>query len=108
MSLFLPEGRFYNPTKILLVVSMTSIICQRYHNDEILRFGTHGFLIFATHGKLLSIFQILYTSVLPKTVLNIAAGYFVLPVLTICICVAVGSILKKKIPKIYFYLTGGR
>ena len=108
ISLFLPEGHFYNPTKILLAVSMIFIVCQKWHSNKILQFGTYGFWIFATHGKLLSIFQILYTRVLPKTDLNTVIGYFILPILTICICVIIGDMLKKKLPQIYFYLTGGR
>ena len=69
---------------------------------------TYSFWIYLTHGKLLSILQIIVSKIAYENVVVAYLGYFILPVVTIGICVLVGKIMKKFAPKVFDILVGNR
>lgn len=69
---------------------------------------TYSFWIYLTHGKLLSILQIIVSKFAYGNVVVAYLGYFILPIVIIGICIFVGKIMKKFVPKVFDILVGNR
>ena len=69
---------------------------------------TYSFWIYLTHGKLLSILQIVVSKFAYGNVAVAYLCYFILPIITIGICIFIGKLIKKFVPKIFDMLVGNR
>lgn len=65
----------------------------------------YTFIIYVTHGKFLSIVQILYTAKFTgQTAVNL--GYLLIPALMFCVCLAVAVAFRKLLPRLYRICNG--
>lgn len=65
-----------------------------------------SFSVFVMHGKILSLMQIVWAKCFGAVDMFLLIGYFLLPVLTIIICIVVDTLLRKT--PVYTFLTGSR
>lgn len=68
----------------------------------------HTFLIYALHGKILSVLQIMAVRLFEQNEMMIVLEYFVLPILVVIICVILSILYKKVLPNLYKFSIGGR
>lgn len=68
----------------------------------------HTFIIYAVHGKIISIFQILAVKLIEQSAITIAAEYFLLPVIVIFMCIVFSVVFQKLTPSLYRFSQGGR
>ena len=68
----------------------------------------YSFWIYLTHGKILSILQIIISKLAYENIIIAILGYFILPIITIFICTLVGKVIKKYMPKVFDILIGNR
>lgn len=68
----------------------------------------YSFWIYLTHGKLLSTFQVITSKLFYQNEIVAFLGYFILPIITIIICLLVGMLIKKFIPKVFNVMLGNR
>ncbi|MEM1326321.1 MAG: acyltransferase [Bacteroidota bacterium] len=67
-----------------------------------------AFFLYLAHEPLLTIFKKLLLKVLGNGSLGQLLTYFAAPTLVIVLCIAIGMLLKRSVPKVYGILTGGR
>lgn len=65
-----------------------------------------SFSIFAIHGKVLTAMQIICAKCFGVGNAFLLAGYFILPILVIAVCIAIDTLLRKT--PVYIILTGNR
>ncbi|MFC4209928.1 acyltransferase family protein [Pedobacter lithocola] len=68
----------------------------------------YSFFIFVFHEPMLSFVKKIFFYLSNKSELLSLVIYFVAPVLVIAICLFVGSLLKRVVPKFYLFICGGR
>lgn len=95
---------------ILCYISAAFLICNALEKRQGVKtfsafLSGYIFVIYVTHGKLLSILQIVYTSKLHGAVLT-AAGYFLIPLICFGVCLVFSMAFKKLLPKVYKICTG--
>lgn len=67
-----------------------------------------SFWVYLTHGKLLSVLQIIISKIAYENILVACLGFFILPIITIFICLIIGKIIKKLMPNIFDIMLGNR
>ena len=77
-------------------------------NAKYTRWVPHTFIIYAVHGKIISIFQILAIKLLGQSNVVITAEYFLLPAIVILLCVVFSVIFQKLAPGLFRFSQGGR
>ena len=65
-----------------------------------------SFSVFVLHGKILSLMQIVWAKCFGAWDMLLLTGYFLLPALTIIICIVIDTLLRKT--PVYIFLTGNR
>lgn len=70
--------------------------------------SSFSFFIFAFHEPLLKIIKKMLVVILVKPDNVSTLIYFSAPMITISLSITLGYLLKNKIPKVYFFMTGGR
>lgn len=108
----LPDNYYLTRTKILMATALFCFICTFVSKNREYKWlqlvATYSFWIYATHGKFLSIIQILSTRALNQSDGIIIIEFLIFPVVVILICITLGSTIQKLYPNIYSTLTGGR
>lgn len=108
----LPDSYFIARTKVLMATGLLYLVCRFVRGNrgckwlQLIR--TYSFWIYATHGKLLSIMQIVSRKVLTQSDTIVFVEFLVLPVVVISLCVMLGIVVQRLCPRIYLALTGGR
>lgn len=67
-----------------------------------------SFFLFATHEPILTIIKKVVFFILGKTELTILVSYLVTPLIVIPLCLTIGYLLNRILPRLYALLTGGR
>jgi hypothetical protein len=79
-----------------------------WKTPDVSKLMPYSFMIYVLHGKPLSVLQILYAKVVPTSTLTVVAGFFLLPIVTIVLCVLVSVVFKRCLPKLYAIANGSR
>lgn len=100
---------FFSASIVLNLVSVYLIGNRIVQNSSLKyvseKLSNHIFFIFVTHGKLLSLMQMAYVSVLSNQIW-VCFGYFFIPVICVLICIYVSFVFRKLFPKAYYISTG--
>lgn len=70
--------------------------------------SNYSFFIFALHVPMLPYLMTYALKITSNFWLNRITCYLIVPLIVILICITVGSLIKKSLPKTYSILTGGR
>jgi len=71
-------------------------------------FLAFAFFLYVSHEPILTIIKKLLIKAVGNGSINQLVIYFAAPLITIGLCITVGMILKRFVPKVYSVLTGGR
>lgn len=101
---------------ILVLTILTIVYCFSKGNDMtnecvaegIKKMLPYTFIIYAMHGKLLSILQILLVRIIPQSRQIVVLEYFSLPFLVIGLCIYIAIVYQWLFPKLCRVSTGGR
>ena len=113
-TVFLPTGYCTERIQAILAVALLYLACKALDRSKkpkckcLSVIKVYSFWIYVTHGKLLSIFQILCTKVFTQSGGMVLAEYLVLPLIIIAICLMVGIGFQRIWPRAYSILTGER
>lgn len=67
----------------------------------------YSFFIYVAHEPLLTVIKKLLLYIGDSSIM-ILIIYFMAPLITICVCVVIGCLLKDRYPKFYAFISGGR
>ena len=71
-------------------------------------FERDSFFVFASHGFVLSVANVIIKHVMPMTPFSRTIVYLLLPLITVMCILAISSLLKKMVPNFYKLISGGR
>ena len=97
-------ARFILPLAFVVVSVGTTALPM----DKMMGIMPHFFMIYALHGKPLSILQILYVKLISQSTLTVTFAYFVFPIVIISFCILVSCIWKRFFPRLHSIVTGLR
>lgn len=75
---------------------------------KLLWLSHYSFFIYVTHEYTMSIFKKMAVIYLPRVAAMQMVSYLLLPVLIITLCILLGALLNKLLPRFYLLITGGR
>ncbi|MBI4662626.1 MAG: acyltransferase [Verrucomicrobia bacterium] len=71
-------------------------------------FAPYRFFVYMGFDPLLTIVQDHYYAILPPSQLTNLLGYLCLPTIVVALCILLARCLRRRLPSLYFVLTGGR
>ena len=104
----LPNSYILTRTKTIMAVIAVFILGSQISYKKVSVIFEYSFWIYSTHGKCLSILQVLATDIIIQTGITVTLEYFLLPFIVIVTCIITGGIFKRLLPKLYAVLVGGR
>lgn len=96
---------------ILLIVRISGLICKTDYSNipSILHIvASYSFFIYTSHDMVQTILKKISVKILPQTIMMQGFAYFVIPVMTCCICIIVAITIKSIARPVYSILTGSR
>lgn len=76
--------------------------------ERMVQAATFTFFVFAAHEPLMGAMRKVVFKFVPFNGVNSMVGFFLLPVVTLAICLVVGAMLRRRSPAVFRMLTGGR
>lgn len=94
---------------LLCVLFLNVFKLPQMKNNKIVQIiSPNVFMILVLHHKIIAMFSIVARKILPANNSSMVLIYFLLPLLTITLCVVVSELLKRYNMKLYNFLTAGR
>ena len=75
--------------------------------NNLKKLAGYSFFIYVAHEPLLTVIKKLLLCIGGSPIM-ILIIYFMAPLITICVCVVIGCLLKDRFPKFYAFISGGR
>lgn len=95
---------------MVLVGVMVCVICSEKLRDKPIMdmIGKYSFGIFILHEFAMSSAQKIVVHILPNNICFQVLSYFLLPVLVGAVAIIICKVAERTVPKVYFFMTGGR
>ncbi|SFC69659.1 Acyltransferase family protein [Flexibacter flexilis DSM 6793] len=92
---------------LAIKLSLVFVLKERIFN-VLSQLSAYAFFVYAMHEPLLTVLRKISIKIMPTYGIYVLIQYFMVAFVCIAICLVVGVVLRKSVPKLYEFLSGGR